>query len=380
VITFALLAVRIGALSTMQTPQALPFSDARWEFRGDSTHVDTVDGRESLRMETGAAIRRDVRLEDGTIDVDVKVTRRRSFVFVGFRIVTDEDHEEFYLRPHKSSLPDAVQYAPVFRNQAAWQLYSGPGATASPTIAPGVWTHLRIVLSGERAAIFWGDTLTPILVVPHLARAPQPGYLSLYAFVPPGTPGSGPIARFANVRISPGAVPYSFAPTPPEKPIPGVIDTWTVGPAFLATDLAPTAIAPAWLTPTSRVHAEARGLVELNRDLPMPEGFGAPGANADVGVVARVRLTSAAAQLVRLDLGFSDVATVFLNGQPLFHGDQSYSFLGRRDGLIGFDQATVYLPLRAGQNELAVFVADGFGGWGLMGRVVGARGVRVAPW
>jgi hypothetical protein len=112
----------------------------------------------------------------------------------------------------------------------------------------------------------------------------------------------------------------------------------------------------------------------------MPEGFGAPGANADVGVVARVRLTSAAAQLVRLDLGFSDVATVFLNGQPLFHGDQSYSFLGRRDGLIGFDQATVYLPLRAGQNELAVFVADGFGGWGVMGRVVGASGVRVAPW
>jgi len=59
---------------------------------------------------------------------------------------------------------------------------------------------------------------------------------------------------------------------------------------------------------------------------------------------------------------------VFLNGAALFTADDSYSFeRPRREGLIGLDQGTVYLPLRAGENELVLAVTDVFGGWGLMG-------------
>ena len=97
----------------------------------------------------------------------------------------------------------------------------------------------------------------------------------------------------------------------------------------------------------------------------------------DVATVARVRLMAERAGLRRLDLGFSDAATVFLNGQPIFHGNDSYSFPQRRDGLMGFDQATVYLPLRAGANDLSVFVTDHFGGWGLMARLPDMQGLRV---
>ena len=69
------------------------------------------------------------------------------------------------------------------------------------------------------------------------------------------------------------------------------------------------------------------------------------------------------------DLGYSDIATVFLNGKPLYRGDASYSFdRPRREGLIGYDQARFYLPLVAGDNELAIVVSDSFGGWGIMGR------------
>lgn len=92
----------------------------------------------------GRATRRDVRLQDGTIDVDVMVTNRRSFVYVGFRMATDEHHEEFYLRPHKSNLPDAVQYAPVFQGRSAWQLYHGPSGTAATGLVPNVWTRVRV--------------------------------------------------------------------------------------------------------------------------------------------------------------------------------------------------------------------------------------------
>ena len=72
--------------------------------------------------------------------------------------------------------------------------------------------------------------------------------------------------------------------------------------------------------------------------------------------------------------------TVFLNGRPLFAGEASYSFDNpRREGLIELNQARVWLPLTAGDNELQILVSDTFGGWGLMGRLVDASGVEVDP-
>jgi hypothetical protein len=79
-----------------------------------------------------------------------------------------------------------------------------------------------------------------------------------------------------------------------------------------------------------------------------------------------------------LDLGFSDIATVFLNGRPITRLDASYSYdTPRREGLIGFDQATVYLPLAAGDNELSIVVSDSFGGWGVMGRFPDRDGLKI---
>jgi hypothetical protein len=78
------------------------------------------------------------------------------------------------------------------------------------------------------------------------------------------------------------------------------------------------------------------------------------------------------------DLGFSDFATVFVNGVPVFRGDASYSFdRPRREGLIGYDQARLYLPLRAGENEIAIVLAEIFGGWGIMARFVEATGLTL---
>jgi hypothetical protein len=98
-----------------------------------------------------------------------------------------------------------------------------------------------------------------------------------------------------------------------------------------------------------------------------------------VGVVARVRVNADRAVTKRLDLGFSDRATVFLNGSPIFFRDDSYDFAARRDGLISLNQARVFLPLRAGTNDISIVVADRFGGWGIMGRFPDTNGLRVEP-
>jgi len=68
---------------------------------------------------------------------------------------------------------------------------------------------------------------------------------------------------------------------------------------------------------------------------------------------------------------------VFVNGQPVFRGEASYSYAGRREGLIGFDQARLYLPLAAGANEVAVLLTDSFGGMGIMGRFPDGGGLVV---
>jgi hypothetical protein len=362
-------------LAPLAAQDAFPLTDPAWVFAGDSTRLETVGGRPAVRMYTGSATRRDIRLEDGTIDVDVMTSRRRSFVYVRFRMEDERNLEEMYLRPHKSELPDAMQYAPVFRGVSAWQLYHGVRGTAAPAIEPGVWTRVRIVLSGRRAAFFLRDTLTPVMIVP-LAREPRSGFVSLSAFLPAGTPGTGPIAWFSNLRVRDGESSYRFPPDSSAALPSGVVRQWSLGPAFLPASLEPTTLDPAWTARLQTVTVEPNGMVALNRWLARPEGRTPTG---DASVVARIAVTAAQAATVPLQLGFSDAATVFLNGRPVFHGDDSYLFEQRRDGLIGFDQATVFLPLRAGANEVAIVVRDRFGGWGLMARFPEPGGLTIVP-
>jgi hypothetical protein len=357
--------------------QPLPLTDGGWDLKGASAKLERFDGRDVLSVENGFAYRRDVKLQDGTIDFDVQLTRRRSFVYVMFRMAEDREFEEMYLRPHKSSLPDAIQYAPVHQGSSAWQLYHGPGATAAAAFEPGAWTHVRLVLRGEQAALFVGDLEKPALVVPRLARAPVAGYLALRGFAPPGS-GAGPVARFANVSISPGTPAFDFArqDPPPDQGVPGAVRAWSVSRAFAVPKDAPAPPAlpaKAVLGAFSRVEADPSGLVVLHRSvkLPTPE-------TRDVAAVARLRVRASAAGVRRLDLGFSDVATVFLNGRPIFQADARYSYDDpRQEGLIHYGQASVFLPLDVGWNDLSVLVSDGFGGWGLMGRFPDAAGLEL---
>ncbi len=358
-----------AAPSAAQTP--LPFSDSRWILTGDGTKRETVDGRDAVTVENGFAYRRDVRLLDGSIDFDVRFTPRRAFVYLTFRMVNDDEHEELYFRPHKANLPDAVQYTPSFKGVSAWQLFHGPGATTALPFAYGTWTHVRLVLKGTQAALFVGDMNRPAFVMPHLARDSTPGYIALRVFTPPGP---GEPTRFSNVSIRPDYVPFDFSTvTVPDMAEPARIREWRVSEPFVPGNEEPDTLAPNLFGPGSQVvTAEVSGLVLLNKFLD------APGPTPRTGVVARVTVRAQWAGVYRLDLGFSDIATVFLNGQPIYRGDAHYSYdAPRQDGLIGYRQASVFLPLHAGENELAVVVTDSFGGWGLQARFSHAAGLTV---
>jgi hypothetical protein len=382
--TWSIASVIFSCALTAQaaTERPLPLSDKSWELEGERTRIVQEGGRDVLEIETGTARRRDVRFEDGAIDFDVQLTSRRSFVYIEFRAAADGEYEEVYLRPHKSGLPDSVQYAPVWQDRSSWQLYHGPGATAAISFEPGVWTHVRVVFAGRHAALFVKNMEKPALVVPRLARDPKPGYISFGGLLPAGVPGAGPIARFSNIVVRPGPTGFDFAAALAASPAPSPqvaaeavtpIASWAVSQSFVPATTDVSELPTAAITGEFRkIDAEPGGLLELHRHVKVP-------ANSRLTAgVARVRVRAATAGTYAFELGFSDIATVFLNGRPVFRGDGTFTTdRPRREGLIGYDQARLYLPLAAGDNELSILVSDVFGGWGIMGRFPGARGLTL---
>lgn len=352
-------------------------TDPAWTLRQDVEVVD-YQRASAFRMVNGQAVLTEADFQDGTIEFDVAMTGLRSFVYVQFRIQPDNGREDFYLRPHKSSLPDAAQYTPVIGAGTQWQLHHAEGGTAAVPLPVDEWVHVRVVVSGRQAALFVGDQRQPAIVA-QLVREPRPGGIALRGFVPEGS-AAPQSAHFANLVVKPGVVSYDFPP-PKQKDLPqGTITRWSVSEAFeTSVSDAPGA---AYLGPVldaepsgfRTVDTADRGMLDFHALLRPERMDGAWTTVASVGIRA------AADTRRRLRLGFSDAVTVFLNGNPILHLDHSYSYDDpMRAGLFYPGQATVFLDLREGENELSIVVADVFGGWALYGELDSLDGLTLTP-
>ena len=355
----------LPALAAEPPAQPLPFDPGRWTLSGDMK-IETYMGRTALRMRSGEAVAKDVEFLDGTVEFDLAVGTRRNFPMIGLRRQGEGEYEEFYLRTHKSELPDAIQYVPAYQGVGGWQLYHGPGFTARASFARNEWMPVRIVMSGTKAAVFIGAVTEPQLVVQRLRREPKAGGLEL-SDSSPGAPEGEFTAAISNLVLRPGFVPYDFSKSTTKENAPpsGVVTEWQISAPFEPAKgpirrLPEDVVSGRWQT----VAAEPSGLVVLERFIPLLKAVERPAA------LAKLIIDSPSARIRRFDFGYSDEVTVFLNGQPLFTGDAHYSHDNpRQEGLIGFWQGTLYLPLKKGRNELVLAVAEVFGGWGLMGRL-----------
>jgi hypothetical protein len=353
----------LAAAPAAAQESALPF-DAGWELSGDGVRVESWRGASALRMRNGGALRRDLAFRDGTLEFDLAVTGQRSFVYLRFRLASEDEGEELYFRPHKSSLPDAIQYTPMWHGESNWQLYHGSWGTAPVTFRRDGWMRVRLVVEGRRAAVFLDGSERPALVVP-LAREPVAGPIAFHTSTPPGgAAGSEPVAAVANVVVRPGVVPYRFAPDSAPPAPPGLVRRWQLSPPFPVERVPLERLPDSLLAGRERWPAfdvEPHGVLVIGRHLRRP-------ADA-AGAVARLVIRADRAGLGRLDVGFSDYLTVFVGGRPVFAADAHYSYdRPRQEGLIGLHQATVWLPLAQGDNEVLLAVSDGFGGWGLTAR------------
>jgi hypothetical protein len=355
-----------GAFAAADSSRPIPLDAAHWNVEGDAK-FETFLGRPALRMCNAEVVAKNVEFLDGTIEFDVAVSTRRNFPMVGLRRQGEGEYEEFYFRTHKSELPDAIQYVPAYQGVGGWQLYHGPGFTAKATFPRDEWFPVKIVLSGTQAAVFVGAVAEPQLVA-RLRREPKSGGLEFSDSCPPGSvPVGEHAAAISNIVLRPDHVPYDFskAAMREKDPSPGVVRVWEISDAFVPAK-GPIRALPdhtrrgQW----QKVEAEPSGLVVLEKSVTLPKDVERP------AILARLVIDSPAARVRRFDFGYSDEITVFLNGQPLFTGDARYSHDNpRQEGLIGFWQGTLYLPLKKGRNELVLAVSEVFGGWGLMGRL-----------
>lgn len=331
---------------------AVAFDSDLWTVQGGQV-VEHL-GRQSLM---GSAYLDGVDMVSGAIEVDVALSGRRSYPGIVFRRQSGREFEHVYVRPHRAGLyPDAVQYAPTVNGISSWQFCNGDGYTAAVELPSDEWIRLRLEFAGTQARLYVGESAGPVLHVKELKLGERGGAIGLQG------PADGS-AHFSNLRYFPDATP-EFDPIPAADPTPGVITTWELSQAFQvdAVDLELPASEQGlpefeW----TEVECEPSGLVDVGRHT------GRTGPKPDC-VFARTTIDAAGVEVMRLELGYSDAISVFLNDELLFTGVSAYrqrdpSFLG----IIGYFDA-VYLPLVEGENELECIVTESFGGWGLMAR------------
>lgn len=357
------------------SPQTLsiPADSPRWDLQGEAK-VAEYQGRKSLRFDGGAAILKDFQFRDGVVDVDVATPAKRGFFGFDFRLDADgRNYEELYLRQHQSGLPDAMQYTPVFNTGRNWQIYNGPGFTGAVDIPKDAWFHLRLEVTGAQAKLYVKDMEKPALVMNDLKSGMQQGQVALMALT-----GETYFSNF-ELRTTPD-VPWERH-LPPMRP--NTLAKWSLSPAYdaLARNLErPLRSAESNAIHWQDVEAEPPGFVVIYRyrDAPHPmvtfqSDFSTrlqpqPGMKV---IYARTSIDSDREQVKKLEIGYSDDVSVFLNGKILYRGRSAQGFRDPRFlGIINPENDAVYLPLKKGKNELMLAVSELGGGWGFICRLV----------
>jgi len=371
-LVFALLSI---TCARAQTPQSLavPPDSPRWELQ-DQAKVTEYQGRKCLFFDGGAATLKDFQMRDGVIDMDVATSAKYGFFGLVVRIINDgEFGEEIYFRHHESGLPDALQYTPILNGGRNWQIYNGPGFTGRVDIPKDVWFHLRLEIAGAQAKLYIKDMDKPALEMTDLKSGIQKGQVAILNLT-----GATYVSNF-EVRTTPDAPWEHHLPAMPAN----TLTTWSLSPSYDA--LARNLELPLSPSESAGIHwqdveAEPPGFVVVNRYREAPqinvtfrEDFSKrlepqPGMKL---VYARTSIESDRDQVKKLEIGYSDDVSVFLNGKILYRGRSAQNFRDPRFlGIINPENDAVYLPLKKGSNELLLALSELGGGWGFICRLV----------
>lgn len=337
------------------------------QFNPDGVSLEGEGEDRALILERADIMLDDADFSEGVIEFQIAFENEYGFGGIYWHSSDDgADSEYFYLRQHKSGLPDAGQYTPVRGGLTSWQIYTDGNGIAPFAYTYEGWNRVRLVVAGDRADIYFNGSERPLLHIPDLASDRGHGRIG---FRSTGPFGKIKISRLSIRPLAPGEGIVGTAKqgiVPPANPIP----RWDVSQPFAQSRIAGELTIPADLAAMPAhiaIDSDRSGIADLSRAV-------AIGQDADT-VVVSTRITSQGPQLVRMPFGYSDRVHLYLNGELVFAGSagwrsRDYFFLGT----IGYHDS-VTLRLREGDNLLQAVVSETFGGWGFAAAIPGAEGI-----
>jgi hypothetical protein len=359
-----------GTSTALAAKVIVPFDTERWHLDEGSAFVP-FEGRTAL---AGTAYMKGVSFLNGVVEADIWLTGAANFAGLLFRTQSFDESEWFWLRTAKTNglIADAIQYAPSFHRVFCWQLR--PDAIGPANVAKNQWVHMKVEILDDSATFYAGDMARPALKVEHLGLGARPGSAGLKIL----STGSVYFSNF-SYRADESARVVSK----PTAMAPNILADWEMSPSYPMANVAdvPTAYPAGQMAEVkawTRPDVEVSGLVNITRYHGTKHHGRAVLADGRPNyAILKTSIDADRARRVRMNFGYSDAATVFLNGNPLFSGNSA--FISRNlayGGWINYNDA-VFLDLKEGRNELVAVVAEDFGGWGWQAKLDDVRGLTV---
>ncbi len=359
----------MASLITMMSgfsQEIIPLDTNNWDIQARAYVLENYRGEDAIYLHQGSAILKDRKFLNGTIEFDVFLTERRAFPGITWRAQENGNAEHFYLRSHLPGKPDANQAISMVKGIAAWQLYFGEAYSFPYEYNYNDWTHVKVVVNGNKAQVFLDYAEKPNLswIMKH---EPKSGAFQFgHGFAP---------MHYANFKLDPEATELvDFKPVETE-PIPGTIQEWTVSDKFsekLLNNPDSIAFAIKGRSWKDKIEVDETSAANLSW---IHARYGSPGNT----VFVRLEITSDKDQYKLFEFGYSDRALAILNEKPIYRGSNRWQSRDYRYlGTIGLFDA-VYLDLERGKNTLLIAISEDFGGWGVMGRIKDMDGITIKP-
>jgi hypothetical protein len=356
--------------STASEAISIPFTAEKWEFEPGKVQFTEYRGLRVARLngESGDIIFKELSFKNGTIEFDVEVNQPSPFPTIYFRWQNKNESEHVYLRTgvaSKRNAFDAVQYASIVNGVNLWDLQHEFQSAAHIKIND--WNHIKLVVSGKQLRVYINNPTEPNLEIPYLEGDTHEGKIGIGT----GFPGE---AVFANLTVTPHAtegLPEMAAPDLTKHDT-RYIRGWQIS----KPDSLPigrelhVSLLPNENTTWESITAERRGLVNISRKL------GNSASRRYVWLLVNIK--SEVDQKINLKLGFSDEVWVFVNRQPVYLDKNIYylNMLKSPNGRISLDNSQCDLPLKKGENQLLIGVANDFYGWGIIARLENIEGIE----
>ncbi len=358
----------------------IPMEPAYWSYNPSGAEFFTHRDVKAVRLKAGRGNEfavKDKNFTDGTIEYDVEFGR--GFTGIYFRMSPDRSEgENFYIRffgPIQREWRTSLQYAAIIDSVSMWDITDEYQAGAS--INTEGWNHVKLVISGRQMKAYVNDMTRPALLVPELEGKPASGNVYF----------AGGEVIMANVVIKPNVV-EDVVPQPGYQATYNdtrYLRNWYLSPVEsfpfgreVVTNLPfmggqpVVAQLPDSTTKWQKIKAEGRSIVNVSRV------YGHVLDNSRRIVWLKTTIKSTKAQERTLSLGFSDDIWLLVNGQILYIDKNTFGSPGQKfpRGRCTIENATVKLPLREGNNEILVGLANYFYGWGIIARLDDTEGIQ----